>query len=957
MSKKKKSTVAKANPLKVILPVICGLLVVVAVAIVITVVTAPAKSAKVSNPNSAYVKIGDYKITKQEMYEALKSGSGLTTLQEMVDKELILNNVEYTADEYEEAKGYILYGDDDDYKDLSDEEKEEKRNKAKEDYLTSLQLMGYMSEAERDAYVDLQVKRYLYTMKAYLADSTDTKVSDDELKTLFKGDDKSYEDSFMGLIITFENEDQLKNYLDLVGVDGANYKTAWNRLADVEANKNVNAEIKELQDANSALEDEIAELEASLEEATAAEDQDEIDRINGEITEKRGTIETNQNTIGEKEAQLISAEDMKLSKQEIQLAYIKLYNLVNAYYNGATDQFDADGVKADAALIKEGTHYEITPDGLEFNLEALAELEENNKFVKFTFTKSEADTMDGATSSTTEGLSHIMFEHLKTLEEVEAEEAESEEEHVLAYAYTTTMQSMTNGLKFLAYKLVGTKAAEIDEEAFEAAKPALRDQFLRDVFDEGIETKYLIKVRQEHELKLYDRYLNASYKAAYVYLFEKTLEEENYPEYTSDGGKSKKLAFSFKSGDKTIEYTADEFFEALVKHYGAQALTPKMNSYALLTNHDYNVVYDPYAKKVLDKEAYNNVVNGFNIYNLYYYGQLTTVKEFKYAFENDVFDTYGFDSKYGWSNFLKDYMLLQNDRFLVGSLVLSQANTYFNLANLKTEDLQAEMQKIYDDYYSMKVVNMLITVDYDNDNNPDKVNLEGEQEFWSADQIALAQELTSKIHELRDELAGESDTTMEAKLKAVVEAYNKATVLDETWGKYHQAGLKAKVESAADYTSSSSLVAEFHTEMAKVYRAIEADQGLGTEDSESGLYFGEATFPTVYGYHRVLITKTNDRTYLDDNKGHDFSTLTVELYKQHLSDSKQLTDAQNTAIETYLEPAIEKLSTDSFNGLLKSDVRAKLVEKMSFADEALKTNLATYEGLYKEYLTKQAEEE
>lgn len=956
MSKKKKSTVAKSNPLKVILPVICGLLVVVAVAIVITVVTAPAKSAKVSSPNSTYVKIGDYKVTKQEMYEALKSGSGLTTLQEMIDKELILNNVEYTADEYEEAKGYILYGDDDNYKDLSDEEKEEKRNKAKEDYLTSLQLMGYMSEAERDAYVDLQVKRYLYTYKAYLADSTDTKVSDDELKTLFKGEDKSYEDSFMGLIITFANEDQLKNYLDLVGVDSATYKTAWNRLADVEANKNVNAEIKELQDANSALEDEIANLEAELEEATAAEDQDEIDRINGEITEKRGTIETNQNTIGEKEAQLISAEDMKLSQQEIQLAYIKLYNLVNAYYNGATDQFDADGVKAEAALIKEGTHYEITPDGLTFNLEALAELEENNKFVQFTYTKSEADKIDGATSSTTTGLTHVMMEDLKTLAEVEAE-AEGEEGHSLTLAYTTKMQSMTNGLKFLAYKLVGTKAAEIDNEAFEAAKPALREQFLKDVFDEGIETKYLIKARQEHELKLYDRYLNASYKAAYVYLFETTLKEENYPEYTSDGGKSKKLAFSFKNGDKLIEVSADEFFAELVKHYGAQALAPKMNSYALLTNHDYNVVYDPYAKKVLDKEAYNNVVNGFNIYNLYYNGQLTTVKEFKYAFENDVFETYGFGADYGWSNFLRDYMLLNNDRFLVGSLVLSQANTYFNLANLKTEDLQAEMQKIYDDYYSMKVVNMLITVDYNNDNNPDKVTLEGEQEFWTADQIALAQELTSKLYENREEFAGESDTTMEAKLKKAVEAYAKTTVLDETWGKYQQAGLKAKVENAADYTSASSLVAEFHTEMAKVYRAIEADKGLGTEDNEAGLYFGESTFPTVYGYHRVLITKTNDRTYLDDAKGHDFTTLTVELYKQHLSDSKKLSETQNKAIETYLEPAIDNLATDSFNGLLKCTLRGELLAKMSFEDATLKANLATYEELYKQYLTKQAEEE
>ena len=952
MSKKKKSTIEKASPLKVILPVLCGLAIVVVVAIIIMVVTAPAKSAKVSKPNSAYVTIGNYKVTKQEMYEALKSGSGLTTLQEIVDKELVLKNVEYTEDEYEAAKDYILYGSDDNYKDLSEDEESEKREKTKNDYLTSLRLMGYMSDEEMEAYLDLQVKRYLYALKVYLADQKDAAASEDELKALFKGDDLSYEDSFMGLIITFENEDQFKAYLEVAGVDSATYKTAWNRLSDLEANNAINEEIKELTATNADLNEQIADLNAALEDA----DEGDKASIEQQIEELHGQVANNVNTIEEKEAQLKSAEEMKLTKKEIQLVFVNLYNLVNAYYNGAKDQFNADGLIRANALLQEGTHYTVNEDEVVFDLDALKALEEGNKFVKLTFAKSEADTMDGATSSTTEGLSHVMIEDLKTSAELEASEDESEG-HELVLCYTTTMQKMTNGLGYLAYKLEGTKAAEIDEEAYAAAKDALREQFFKENFNESIETKYLIKLRQDSGLKLFDRYLNASYKAAYTYLFETTLKEENYPEYTSDGGKNKKLAFSFKSGDTTVEYSADQFFDELVKHYGAQALTPKMNSYALLTNHDYNVVYDPYNKKVLDKEAYNNVVNGFNIYNLYYYGQLTTVKEFKYAFENDVFDTYGFSSKYGWENFLRDYMLLANDRQLVGSLVLSQANTYFNLAKIKTEDLQAEMQKIYDDYYSMKVVNMLITVDYDNNNSPDVVNLEGEQEFWNADQIALAQELTSKLYELRDELAGESDTTLEAKLKKAAEAYAKTTVLDETWGKYHQAGLKAKVESAADYTSSSSLVAEFHTEMAKVYRAIEADKGLDNEDTESGLYFGEATFPTVYGYHRVLITKTNDRVYLDDNKGHDFTTLTVELYKQHLSDSEQLTDVQNKAIETYLEPAIENITTDSFNGLLKAELRSELLSQVKFADEALKTKLATYEELYKKYLEEQAKEE
>ena len=376
MSKKKKSTIAKASPLKVILPVICGLVIVVAVAIIIMVATAPAKSAKVSNPNSAYVTIGNYKITKQEMYEALKSGSGLTTLQEIIDKELIAKNVTYTEAEYEEAKEYVLYGDPSTYKDLSEEEAAEKRENMKKDYLTSLSLMGYMNETDRDAYVDLQVKRYLYAYKAYLADSTSRVISDDDLKAKFKGDEAVYEDSFMGIIITFENEDQLKAYLELAGVDSSTYKTSWNRLADIKANSAINEEIKALQDANGVLEEEINDLEASL----ADVDESEVASIEQQIEIKRGEVEDNLATIEAKTANLKSSEEMKLTKKEIQLVFVKLYNLVNAYYNGATGQFNEEGLVAGSELIKEDVHYGIAEDEVVFNLEALKALEEDNKF-------------------------------------------------------------------------------------------------------------------------------------------------------------------------------------------------------------------------------------------------------------------------------------------------------------------------------------------------------------------------------------------------------------------------------------------------------------------------------------------------------------------------------------------------------------------------------------------------
>ena len=123
MSKKtkKQSTIAKSNPFKVVLPVLCGLVIAVIVAVVISVATAPAKSAKVSNAKETYVTIGSYKVSKQEMYEALKSGSGLNTLQEIIDTDL-LAGVTVSEEEAAEIKEELIYGSSDEYEDMTDEE-------------------------------------------------------------------------------------------------------------------------------------------------------------------------------------------------------------------------------------------------------------------------------------------------------------------------------------------------------------------------------------------------------------------------------------------------------------------------------------------------------------------------------------------------------------------------------------------------------------------------------------------------------------------------------------------------------------------------------------------------------------------------------------------------------------------------------------------------------------------
>ena len=908
MSKKtkKQNTIAKSNPFKVVLPVLCGLVIAVIVAVVISVATAPAKSAKVSNAKETYVTIGSYKVSKQEMYEALKSGSGLNTLQEIIDTDL-LAGVTVSEEEAAEIKEELIYGSSDEYEDMTDEEIAEAKEKALRDFNAGLNSMGYLTEEEKEAYIALQVKRYKYAFDAFKA--SEKEYTDEEYEAEYKDGDSKYEDAVTALIIPFNNEDQLKAYLEIVGVDPLTYTKVWNRLSDVKKNEETNKAIATLKEELAALEEE------SAKEAKQAE-------------------------IDAKTAELVDADTMKLSEKEITLAYIQLFNLVNAY-RVSFDAFDAEGkLVSGKEILKEGTHYTVGENEVTFNVDAIKALETAK--LKLTYTEAEAvktDRPNGSETVSHGALDAILFDELKLASEITA--VEGEEKPELPVVYLESLHSMSNGVSYLAYKLAATKAEEVDATALEEAKATLKEKMIKEDFNDNIETQYLIELRQANELVIYDKFINASYESAYTYLYETSLgfEAGKYPEYTGAGKKSKSLAFSYKVNGQAKEVSADDFFKALSDRYGAQAIIPKINTYALLSNEEYNTVYNPYNGKVYNKEVYQAAKNGFDIYNLYYYGQLTTLKEFKYAFENDVFATYGFTKDYGWKNFERDYMLIQNDDQLVASLLQNQANTLFNLTQIKTEDLQAEMKKIQDEYYSMKVVNMLITVDYNLDNAPDTYELEEgeEQEFWTAEQIELAKELMADLYSYKDE-GDEAVTTLEAKLKAIANKYKNATVADATWGKYVQAGLKATVESAADYNSSSSLVEEFHVAMRALYATLEMDK----EDTEAGLGNSEA-FPTVYGMHQVSVVKTTAA------EEYDLSTLTVELYKKHIN-GEEISEAEEKALDTYLEPAINNLVTTNVNAKYKFALRDAMLDKVSYVDEIVADDFGTYSSSYEAYI-------
>lgn len=941
MSKKQKSqsSIQPSSPFKIVLPVLIGLVVVIAATIIIAIASTPKKSAKVENPNDTFVTIGDYEITNQKMYEVLKSQYGINKAVELIDTAL-LKDVVVDPAEKEKIINEVKYGED--YEKLTPEERELKDKV----YANNLVLSGYRTEAEVAAYEDLVCKRTIKAKELYAKYMESNDYTAEEYESAYE-ELYGTESNALVLYITFATKAQGEKVLEEIGgILSSSIKSSttsnyngWENKDKVE----IENEIKKLSDERS-------ELVKSKETAET----DKVAEIEEQIALK---------------TQEIAAlnERLELDAADIALAYIKVYNYVNAYYakDFSVDTYFKDGeLVAGKELLKEGVHYTIetvksvvdNPDTEEdetvegyryvkFDTEALETLNQENPNCKFLFTEEEASKLDqkeGSTTSTGKFNSTIM-----------GLTAYKDAKSTLKDAYTTEFKAMASGEYFVAYKFGGEKAVEstldFSDKAKDENKPSeellkeLKAHLVTTQFNDDIETQMLLGLRQDNDVKFYDRFLNASYKAAYVYLFETTLKLAEYTPYAENNKTSKTLAFSYKVGEEVVEYTAQKLFELLANQYGPQSTVKLVNAYALLSNAKYNEIYDPYQDKVYDKEAYTNVMSGFNYYNLLY-GNLTTVKEYKYAFENGVFESYGFDESYGWKNFVRDYLVENDTQFLAGALSQSYAQQNYFVEQYDHEKILANMKKLYDEYFSLNVINLLVYVNYDNDATPDeyKVTLEeGEtQESWTEAQVLLAKELVAKLYEAKEAVTEESKDTLKEKLEAVVKEYNEASYSDDVWGKYLQAGLKVKTDSG-EYTSSKTTATELlNKEFAVIYQELEkaGTYKFGEKTAYETPYEYAKTVDTEYGFYRVAVTNAGKRIATGDDGQTDYKVLTKEIYQKHL-DGEELSENVETGLEYYYEASIKELYDSNEQNVLVANLRDTLTANVKYANDAYK---ATY---------------
>ena len=111
----------------------------------------PSQVPTITDPNGTFIKIGDYTVTKNQVFYRALSTYGTSILNEMLDDAIL---PAFTEEGYDDYKEEIIYG--------SALDTEEARKEAEEDFYDGLLSEGLYTKEEQEEYIKLDYRRYLY---------------------------------------------------------------------------------------------------------------------------------------------------------------------------------------------------------------------------------------------------------------------------------------------------------------------------------------------------------------------------------------------------------------------------------------------------------------------------------------------------------------------------------------------------------------------------------------------------------------------------------------------------------------------------------------------------------------------------------------------------------------------------------------------------------------------------
>lgn len=954
---------------KKLLPVVIGLSVILVIAITIVIVSvATNKTPKLSNGKETYLQYGDLTVTKQDLYDALKKDYSVSELTRLIDTYLYSEELKSIDDK--ELQAYIeddLYGED-----FTGDKQEEW-----DEVIKSLILTGVVTEADAkaapayDAYsgaVWQKVKQY-YSLqyareqwaKKEIVSRLEAERLEEGLTGLFDEEDMEeyFEDNFgatsYGLFIPFSSKAAADAMLEKYGInpDASISKASGSQLAGWVRNS-YDTENNEYPSVNDYLRpDEVIDAFIGMYNEVLSYLNDGEDIITSDLYTT---------TYSEKR----TAALVKTALNEQVNKYLTLTKClvlpttcaVNGVETGATIKW----------TTVDEENFKLTEDGI---LTVTSPTSKLTKEVTATITLGEAETT--ATYKFTIAAKATIEEESTTLTLPQIEKVydysfvneagEYTLSNELANGYAQLVWEITNDSDFAtyltaasteltlsteasefykSYSVVGEevgdyyclfiKLAETEAPTYEDSKQAVIDAMTEDLYGTDDSTTNLEEMcyvrRQEAGLQIYDEFIEAIYEYNYDYFYSTTLGVTEYPEFKI----SKKTKSKIVASVDGYELTVDDFYAVLEEKFGPTYVKSYIDQYLLL-NSDFNTFYNPW-KDVEDKAYVKSLLK-------------SDINSFKQNFELDYFtysylSYYGFipnfPASYGWKNFIHDYFGANSEKELLinknyGGKIYSEVLEAYTESLYDYADLKAEMDKTLEDFYRVDVMNLIISVDFDFDGEPDtKIVPSNEEtttkENWTETQLSLVQELAALIMEnYHDVLATGS---LSEKLVEVVNVYNDApyqniasTTLEEKFGKYKLAGLSISFESTTTYDYSSSLVEEFVDAMVAMWNYAN-DNGLVYDDDaaeENSNYTnpiidpikynvtnenGDYAFASSYGYHVVAVEKAYQPVDLpteDEIKLYEAANKLTEA-KTNLESAKtnmESATGNETAVASYKE--------------------------------------------------------
>lgn len=224
--------------LRRILPVMIAVVAIIIIAVIMSSVKSSSPNPEISDKDSSYLTIGQYKVSKEKLYTYLRKNYGVVELARLVDEKLLENeNITITNEdtdkyiieklfevEYDSTKHSLLAAKIEGY----DQDPSEQWDELKD----TLVIYGGLKHSDRNDnakvieamrnYFALDVKREKYAESYYLAaldaigatTENGTIFTDAQIKTYYK---EHYSGSSNGLYIAFDSEEQAKYVMEEIG--------------------------------------------------------------------------------------------------------------------------------------------------------------------------------------------------------------------------------------------------------------------------------------------------------------------------------------------------------------------------------------------------------------------------------------------------------------------------------------------------------------------------------------------------------------------------------------------------------------------------------------------------------------------------------------------------------------------------------------------------------------------